>query len=127
MRISLIRSRTPLGNPGLSESFEEKKLSESLAIGYLDAYIKVHGPAHWRTQLLNPTIAGENAEQSARHILAFAPQVLGISITYEWQVPFATSLATQVRTALPNTCIVVATALGRLPSTMGFSRDSLTS
>lgn len=104
-RVALVRA-TSSGNTALGESFEEKKLAESLALASLDAYLAADED-EWDVLLVNPVLDELSAREAAARVVAHQPGVVGLSLTYQWQQEWATALAQAVKAVSPRTHVVV--------------------
>ncbi|KAF0137168.1 MAG: radical SAM protein [Rhodospirillaceae bacterium] len=99
LRIALVRA-TVL--PGLL--VEEERLADSLACGYLHAWLERVG---YRALLsVNPVLENLDADAAADKVIAFAPALVGVSVTFQWQSSWLAHFASRVRVALPAVHIV---------------------
>ncbi|WP_224361807.1 B12-binding domain-containing radical SAM protein [Hyalangium versicolor] len=89
-----------------SEDFDEVKLGESLALGYLKAFLESQGRP-WKVVVINPLIGTLSAEAVAALTDEHQPFLVGISLVYQWHRNFAFKLARLIKERLPRTHIVL--------------------
>lgn len=105
-RIALVRATVPDDQSHYFQSFEEKKLADSLAISTLQAWFAAQ-PDHWDVLAINPVLDELTAVETAQVVLSFGPSVVGISLTYQWQEPWAAQFAGAIKSAAPDTHVIV--------------------
>lgn len=105
--ITLLRAKIP-SNPVdvYSESFEEIKLAESLATGYLEAFFD-HAEDDWNVQTINPVVEDLDPNQVVEKTIGHSPTMLGISLTYQWQLPFAQEVAKRAKVESPDLHVAI--------------------
>ncbi len=105
-RIALVRATVPDDQSHYFRSFEEKKLADSLAVSSLQAWFAAQ-PDHWEVLAINPVLDELTSVETAAAVLSFKPSIVGISLTYQWQQPWAARFAGAIKSAAPGAHIVV--------------------
>jgi radical SAM superfamily enzyme YgiQ (UPF0313 family) len=105
--VVLVNSMTTMGDHDeYSIDFAEAKLSESLSVGYLQAFLeaKLSGV---RVETYNPILKQLSAQVLATQVHEARPLLVGISVVTQWQRNFALTLAAAIKSELPDTHVVI--------------------
>ena len=105
--VVLVNSMTTVGeHDEYSIDFAEAKLSESLGVGYLQAFLeaKLSGV---RVETYNPILKQMSAQALAAQVHEIKPLLVGISVVTQWQRNFALTLASAIKAELPDTHVVI--------------------
>lgn len=105
--IVLIKATTARGRiDDYSEDFDEIKLGESLALGYLKSFLdQCQKP--WNVFVINPLIDNLSVESVASLVLSYNPFLVGVSLVYQWHRNFAFDISKLIKQESPDTHVVL--------------------